>query len=155
VHIIEVSTGELIEIEISEVVEKDFEIIDEEKYFFDWNEYKGSHKVYKLMISKEPQILGLMALREFQNEYRVEVSLIACSRENYSQSKRYDKIAGCLLAFACREAIKTYGYMAAVSLKPKTVLKEHYQRKYGMKSAGISLFLEGEGMLNLINEYSV
>jgi hypothetical protein len=42
----------------------------------------------------------------------------------------YIHVAGCLIAFACRESFKR-GYQGWVFLVPKTYLLQHYPEKYG------------------------
>jgi len=44
--------------------------------------------------------------------------------------KKLDRIAGCLIAFACKESFKR-GHDGCIFLIPKTYLINHYQEKYG------------------------
>ena len=57
--------------------------------------------------------------------------------------------------FACREAIKFYAENACVSLFPKTELKQHYIKKYGMTAAGKQVFLEGVALYKLLEKYEI
>jgi hypothetical protein len=43
---------------------------------------------------------------------------------------------------------------ACVSLLPKTELRAHYQREYGMLDAGPQLYLEGPSLQAIINKYA-
>jgi hypothetical protein len=79
--------------------------------------------------------------------------LICSSRENSGASKQFDRVIGCLIAFAAQNALKKYGYRAAVSLLPKTEIRSHYKRKYGMVDAGKQVFLYDENLKNVIKEY--
>jgi len=78
------------------------------------------------------------------DELRIEIKLLASSKENTGAAKIYEGIAGCLIAFACRESLSKYGDMACVSLVPMTYLKEHYIQKYNMGNAGWQVFLDGK-----------
>jgi len=77
-------------------------------------------------------ILGAIAILKFPKEFRYEIKLLAVSKENVGSSKIYNGIAGCLMAFACKDCLREYGELACVSLIPKTKLKKHYIRKYDM-----------------------
>ena len=82
--------------------------------------------------------------------------MIAASKENVATShqlgkmvKRYENVAMCLLVFAGKIALANYGIMACLPLIPKTNLRQHYIRKYGMKFAGQSLYLDSDGLEQL------
>jgi hypothetical protein len=67
----------------------------------------------------------------------------------------YDGIAGCLIAFVGREALRKYADFACISLVPKTELKPYYMGKYGMLDGGWQVYLEGESLINLVTNYFV
>jgi hypothetical protein len=96
-----------------------------------------------------------MSLALWDTEYRIEIKLLAVSKENVGTSKIYDHISGSLIAFAARLSIKKYGADAAVSLVPKTLIAKHYIDKYGFEAAGKSLFIQGGKLYNLIEKYEV
>lgn len=137
---------------IEPVDAKDYKSITKAKYFFNWKTEK-ENDVYKLRRSDNNIILGLISLVHHTNEKRIEIKLLSVSIENRGRNKQYERIAGTLIAFACREAIKHYGKDACVSLLPKTELKKHYIIQYGMIDAGIHVFLEGIGLLKMLNSY--
>ena len=150
-NIVETLTGKSVEVRVLGVESEDFKKLNKARYFFNWNAYKKGYSVYKLTKSEEDDILGVMAIIDIPAELRIEISLLCCSKENYSHTKQFDRIAGCLIA--SREAVKKYGGNAAISLLPKTDLREHYKNKYGMEEAGRQIVLFGKNLLNLINEY--
>ena len=106
--------------------------ITNDKYSFDWKEAKKEADVYKLSLNEDGNILGLVALVDIPSDKRIEIKLLASSVENVGKDKVYEGIAGNLISFACRVAVTRYGEFACVSLLPKTELKHHYMRKYGM-----------------------
>ena len=122
-------------------------------FFFRWDQLKGEADLYKLTFVDSPVILGLMALIDVPAEYRIEIKLLTVSRENRGSGKQYDGIAGCLIAYSAREAARKYGSLACISLKPKTEIRLHYINKYGMKPAGEQVYLDGQGLIDLINAY--
>jgi hypothetical protein len=89
----------------------------------------------------------------FDEEYRIEIRLMAVLKEQIGRNKTLDRIAGNLFAFASKLSIIKYGALAAVSLVPKTELGQYYMDKYGFEQAADSLFLEGLSLLRLIYEY--
>lgn len=69
------------------------------------------------------------------------------------KNKQYDEIAGNLIAFISKIAIKEFAELACVSLIPKTSIANHYIKKYNMNRTGKTLSLEVPEILNLINQY--
>lgn len=136
---------------VESVINQDWKAITQTKYFFDWNTEKNK-LVYKLRLSNSDEILGLMSLERFDSDYRIQINLLAVSKENRGKLKKYDGIAENLIAYACREAIKLYAENACVSLIPKTELKQHYIKKYAMLNAGRQVFLEGVALFKLLEK---
>jgi len=148
----EVSTGGRIPIQIRLVEESDYKRITKKRYSFNWRLEKDNI-VYKLTIKGEADILGLISVKYVDIEERLEIKLLAVAEENIGSGKQYDLIAGNLIAFSARLAIKRFGAMAAISLIPKTVIGQHYMDRYGFEQAGRSLFMEGKNLQNLLKEY--
>lgn len=151
-YICDVDTGAYLEAEITPVLDVDYASLTKRSYFFDWKAERG-HYVYKLRIRYEAAVLGLISLENIPKESRVEIRLLAVSSENRGSGKKYEHIVGQLICFACKFSLKQYGEFACVSLIPKTELAEHYMKKYNMLQAGVSLFLDGPELLDLINFY--
>ena len=152
--ITEVGTGRRKAIFIMEVEPEDFRSLTKKRFSFVWKSFKTSTRIYKLQIEGAEGILGAMGLVDWPEEKRIEIKLLACSVENIGRQKIYDGIAGCLIAFASRLAVTKYGPHACVSLVPKTELIKHYMQKYYMEHAGWQLYLEGNRLIKLLNEYS-
>jgi hypothetical protein len=139
------------DIQIELVTDDDYKIITKAKYFFDWKKEKENW-VYKLIVKDSEEILGLMSVENFEDEDRLQINLLAVSKENRGEKKVYEGIAENLIVFACREAVKLYAENACVSLVPKTELKIHYIQKYGMIDAGRQVFLEGIALYKLLEK---
>lgn len=153
-EITELSTGYKRKVVISAVEDDDFKLLAKKQYSFDWKSFKGKLAIFKLYIEDEPdKILGVVGIVDVPDEKRIEIKLIANSRENMGKKKKYEGIAGCLIAFVGRIATNKYGGLACISLIPKTELISHYETKYRMKYAGWQLYLEGDELRVLINEY--
>jgi hypothetical protein len=153
-NITHVKTSEKKDVIIELLTESDYKGITKEKYHFDWKTEK-SNTVYKLRLLDDNAILGLMSIKEYPSEDRIEIVLLASSTDNTGKNKIYEGIAGALIAYACREAIKLFGENACVSITPKTELKKYYMKQYGMLDAGRQIFLETASLFNLLNKYAV
>ncbi|MBV7532343.1 hypothetical protein [Chitinophaga sp. sic0106] len=151
--IVDVATKNKKKVLIRPVERKDFSILTKKRFLFDWKAIQSETSIYILFDPDDQIILGAMAVLKLDAEERIEIKLLTCSRENIGRGKNYDRIAGCLIAFACQLAVEKFGYHACVSLVPKTELAVHYIEKYGMKNAGWQLYLDGERLGELINEY--
>src|SRR6185437_4162844 len=151
--IIEVATGRKLKSSVTPLVNADFKQITKKRYFFDWKKERGMSNLFKLTLQGESEILGLLALIDFPREFRVQIHLLCVSRENQGKDKKYEGIAGSLIAYAGRIAISKYFEQACVSLLPKTELRSHYKSKYGMMDGGPQLFLEGARLYELIKKY--
>ena len=121
------------------------------RFDFNWNKEKP-FDVYKLTVMGEDEPIGLLSLQERSEDYALEIRLLASSKENVGKSRTYSRIAGCLIAFACKEAFKS-GFDGFVCLKPKTRLERHYINNYGLRSTKLYLITERENSLRLIKEY--
>jgi hypothetical protein len=97
--------------------------------------------------------LGVMGLVDVPEEKRIEIRLLANAKENKGRNKVYDRVAGCLIAFACFGAAEKYQDEACVSLLPKTSLVRHYMHKYRMVHKGRQLCLEKEALYYILKKY--
>jgi ribosomal protein S6E (S10) len=151
-YVINQSTKEKHQIEISLVDEVDFKSLKITRYFFDWNTEK-EFEIYKLCIQGTNDSIGLISLERIPEEWRIHIRLLTVSKENKGQNKKYDRIAGNLIAHAAKIAVKEYAEYACVSLRPKTEIAKHYINKYDMKITGMTLSIEVPEILTLINKY--
>lgn len=150
--IVETSTGNSHQVEITTVDDIDYKRITKARYFFNWKTEKH-FEVYKLCIFGSNEILGLISLERIPNEWRMHIRLLTVSIENQGKNKIYDKIAGNLIAHAAKIAILAYAELACVSLRPKTEIAKHYIDTYNMMVTGLTLSIEVPEILNLINRF--
>jgi len=150
--IIEISSGAKQPIEITSVEEVDYKSISKSRYFFDWK-VEQEYEVYKLQIVGSSEILGLISLERIPDEWRVHIRLLTVSKENKGKEKKYDRIAGNLIAFAAKISVREYAEYACISLRPKSQIAKHYIYKYNMIATGMTLSIEVPEILNLIYLY--
>lgn len=154
-HITHIALQESRNILIEEMQDRDYKKVKRTNFDFNWGLEK-MNQVFKLRIVDEDEILGLMSLIHFPHEQRIEINLVAVSKENIGQNKVYDRIAGNLIAYACRECVKCYPRHACVSLIPKTDLRQHYVNQYNMiDDGGKHLFFERKNLYNMINNFDI
>lgn len=136
-YIKDTSTGERIEVVIEPISSKDLKVINKDSNFsFEWSKYKDK-EVYKLLILQEDKIQGLMCIIDHVDELTnaIEIELLEVGDENVGKKKKLDRIAGTLIAFACRESFKR-GHEGYIFLTPKTKLIDHYEAKYYLTFTG-------------------
>jgi hypothetical protein len=152
VEIIELLTGRIYIVDILPLEKSDYKSLTKSRYFFNWKE-ELEFELYKLTIKGHQDILGLISFEKYPEEWRIHVRLLTVSIENKGLNKMYDKIAGNLIAFVSKIAVKEYGELACISLRPKSTLAEYYIHKYNMRLTGATLSLEVPEIISLINKY--
>jgi hypothetical protein len=150
--IIDTSTGEKHSVDILPVEIDEFKTLRKDRYFFDWKIEKNQ-EVFKLLIKGSSDILGLVSIERIPQEWRIHIRLLTVSKENKGNEKKYDKIAGNLIAFVAKIAIREFGELACVSLRPKSQIAQHYIEKYNMNITGMTLSIEVPEIIDLINLY--
>lgn len=148
-EIVEKISGQAHRVVVNRVTEKEVRLLKKTKYWFSWRAIAQTYPLFKLTLEDQDEILGVMALAEYPQDNRIEIKLLASSKENVGINKKFEGIVTCLLAYACGKALANYEDLACVSLVPKTLLKAHYMQKYNMLEAGPQLFLEGKPLFDL------
>ncbi|MEM1328822.1 MAG: GNAT family N-acetyltransferase [Bacteroidota bacterium] len=146
-------SGKKLQSAIEAVVKSDYSWIKNSSNFkFDWS-IESDNEVYKIyLLDSEDQILGLISLTDYPEEFRIHMNLIETSANQRGDIKTIENIAGCLLAFGCEVAFNR-GYDGFMSLLPKTKLIDLYQDKYGFRQFGRLLAVEGRIARSLIEKY--
>lgn len=120
-------------------------------------------ETYVLLVDAEPKVIqGCMILRMFKDDpYMAFLEVVPT---NFGKSKRYDYVAGCLIAFACRQSHKfgkgySKGYVTFMVSEQNQIMKEklmsNYSRKYKAQRIENSdyMFIEPKDGQSLIDEY--
>jgi hypothetical protein len=145
-------TNEQIPVEIIEISIGDLKkIIKSGQFGFNWLK-ETQNPIYGLRLIDSKEVVGLMALRDIPKELSLEIVLLESSKSNLGKDKILDRIAGCLIAYACAEAF-TKRYEGFVCLTPKTVLFQYYQKKYGFRQFGRQLATLFDNSTKLIFKY--
>ncbi|WP_462317361.1 hypothetical protein [Marinilabilia sp.] len=151
-EIIDISTGEKHPIDILPVEIEDYKTLKKDRYFFDWTIEKDQ-EVYKLQMKGSSDILGLISIERIPQEWRIHIRLLTVSKENKGNEKKFDQIAGNLITHVAKIAIREFGELACVSLRPKSQIAQYYIEKYNMNITGRTLSIEVPEIIDLINSY--
>ena len=146
----ELVNSEIIPMEKTSIPQK------KEGWSFNWkqllNEEQGNVYVLRTLDSPD-QIEGALLIRI---EYDMLImDALELAPRNIGHKKRYDYVAGCLIAFACRESFKLEGdYKGFLTFVSKSNLIELYSQKYGAELAlGQRMFIDWINGEKLIEEY--
>jgi len=148
----DILTGERLPATISRLSTEEIALLDSSNRFdFEWKR-QLQFEIYGLHLEYPEEVIGLVSLECQPKNLAIEIKLIANAREHLGSKKRFDRIAGSLIAFVCKKSfdLKFDGY---VYLKPKTSIIPHYRQKYGFRDTGNCLFLDTYNSIKLINEY--
>ena len=147
--VVEVKTGRKEKVRISQLKHSELPKLD--TFDFEWSK-QSNYEIYKLTLISNEQIMGLLSIERVIEELRIEIRLLEISNENVGKNKLYDRVAGILIAYACKESFKS-GFYGFVSLIPKTKLIKHYTDKYGFRQCGRHLAIELQASELLMNRY--
>lgn len=124
---------------------------------FNWKSTikRKNTKTYVLRQKWKPeQVEGVLQLRE--SEGMLIMDLVEIAPHNIGiKTKRYDRVAGILIAYACRESFMLDNeYKGFLTFLSKTELVEHYKSRYGARQAlGQRMYIEPEEGMRLISEF--
>ena len=143
----------------SEIIPIENKIIPLKKYGWNFNwrqlskDENGQTFVLRTLNSPD-QIEGALQLK-FEYNMLIMDALELAPHYIGQRNKRYDYVAGCLIAFACRESFKIEdNYKGFLTFVSKTNLIEWYVRKYGAELAlGQRMFINWENGERLIEKY--
>lgn len=150
--VIDTSTGRALKVDIEIVEAKELKSFSKKRYFFDWKQEKD-FEIYKLVIEGTNDVLGLVSIERIPEEWRIHIRLITVSIENKGKDKKFDRITGDLITYISKMAVEEHSELACVSLKPKGTIAEHYIKKYNMNITGMTLSVEIDEIMQLINIY--
>lgn len=153
IYILDKINGRLVN---SEIISADSKILPLKKdgWNFNWRQLAKEGDIYVLRILDSREVQGALCLKVEYDMLIMEALEIAPHNIGKS-NKRYDFVAGCLIAFACKESFKIPGdYKGFLTFVSKTNLIQWYIDKYGAELAlGQRMFIDWETGEKLINEY--
>ena len=156
IYILDKINGEIVKSEIVPI-DKKTTPLKKDGWNFNWRQLSREEngQTYMLRTLNSPdQIEGALHLK-FEFGMLIMDALELAPHNIGQKNKRYDYVAGCLIAFACRESFKLEGnYKGFLTFVSKTNLIEWYAKKYGAVLAlGQRMFIDWENGKKLIEKY--
>ena len=119
------------------------------------------YETYILTTDKTPEIIEGCLIINIKTPFQVYMAFVEVASHNKGNEKKYDRVAGCLIAFACRQSFinDKEGYLAFDVLEEKKEneirLMKLYSQKYNAVRLGNSttMIILPEGSEALINEF--
>ncbi len=155
-YVLNVEKNQLEEAEIVKATLKELPI-KKDGWQFDWKKaFRRKNTACYILRTKDESkmVLGLLGLKK-EDEMLI-MDLIELAPFNKGKNKKHDYVAGCLIAFACRESFNLESnYKGFLSFMSKTNLIEWYKKKYGAVQAFSTnrMFIEPENGIKLIDTY--
>ena len=152
-YVIEAKSGNSFPVKVSAATLGDLVEIDLlSSWSFKWTQEHEKQVVKQVMHRNGSEfVLALMSYvikRGF-----LEIILLEVVPSCRGRKKKFERIAGNMLAFACRASMRA-GSDGFVALTPKTVLWQHYIDQYGARpAAGNRLMFDADTAELLISKY--
>ncbi|PPK87172.1 hypothetical protein CLV84_0108 [Neolewinella xylanilytica] len=106
-------------------------------------------------VSEPGEIEGVLMLTLLNGEM-LYMNNIEVAPHNFGEHGRYDRVAGCLIAFACYKSFEegTGHYIGYLTFDSRTKLIDLYQNKYGATHAmGQQMFINPDAGRKLMDTY--
>ena len=155
IYILDIVNNKLVEAEIKPLSEADTPL-KKDGWNFNWHKLTKNEnaKSYVLkMLNPQRTVEGALLLRVEEEMLIMDVLEIA--PHNIGKNKKYDYVAGTLIAYACKQSFKIEGdYKGFLTFVSKTNLIDWYIEKYGAELAiGQRMFIDWENGQQLIEKY--
>lgn len=153
-YVIDTSSGERVLVEITKSNSR-YIPLKKNGWLFNWRlAYKNQFsKIYLLRKKEDQEILGALELMEVDG--RLIMNLIEVSPDNKGKNKSFERIAGILIGYACKETFKLEtNYKGFLIFDSKTELIEYYEKQYGAtRIVGQKMVIGPQAGKILINKF--
>jgi len=154
--ILDVKTGVLRSAEIVKASNRDLPLKNG-GWNFDWKTAfkKPNSEIYLLRLLNDEHKTVQGVLKLVFNGGMIGMELIELHPDNLGKSKKHDLVAGCLIAFGCRESFKLDNdYQGYLTFEAKSVLIDVYKEKYGAtQTFKNKMYISPEQGIKLISKY--
>ncbi|MDR2428484.1 MAG: hypothetical protein LBD62_01595 [Candidatus Margulisbacteria bacterium] len=119
---------------------------------FDWDKSFGAVS-QKIAYFDNDTIQGLTEFEEVPSSRYNIIYRLELAPANIGKNKKIDNVAGILLAYVAKDSLAA-GFDGFVVFDSKTILKEHYVKKYGAKILyGDRLYFDTKASKALVAKY--
>jgi hypothetical protein len=150
IHLKEVSSGKLYEAQILESFPGEMPL-KKDGWQFTWKKLakiEGA-QFYKITLKDSPSKLEGLLMITLINDEMLYMNNLELAPHNYGSKGKYENVAGCLIAFACKKSFELGrgNYLGFLSFDSKTELISLYEEKYGaIWAMGQKMFIDpGQG----------
>ncbi len=157
IHLKEQETGKCVEALMLGAGKRDMPL-KKDGWNFSWRTlFKNREAIfYKVVLKETPNKVEGMLMVTVLNGNMLFMNNLEVSPTNYGHNGKYDFVAGCLIAFACKLSF-IFGkgnYLGFLSFESKTSLVDFYRDKYGATQANDRLmFFSDTAGKNLMRQY--
>ena len=153
----DVGTGKLYEGQILESFPNEMPL-RKDGWQFTWKKLakvEGA-QFYKITLKKSPEAIEGVLMITLINDEMLYMNNVEVAPHNYGRKGKYENVAGCLIAFACKKSVELGKghYLGFLSFDSKTELISLYQDKYGATWAmGQKMFIDPVNGRKLMGKY--
>lgn len=154
----ETATKQLVEAEILPATKLGMPL-KKDGWQFNWRELARQNKeamFFKLIRKEAPFEIEGMLMIKLENDEMLAMKNVEVSPSNLGQNGKFDRVAGCLIAYACHKSheLASGNYKGFLTFESKTKLIPLYIKKYKATQAlGQKMFITDSNGNKLIEEY--
>lgn len=158
--LVESSTGRIVQTTFSQATKQEIKGLKGKGWLFDWSDADlARDDIYKLVLSGDDEIQGLIALRYEERSRAVYAHLAESAPQNRGESRKYKGVGGHLFAIAAQESVKR-GYGGFIFLDAKNAdLVKHYEKSLGAVLLGMPhpyrMIIDEEAAARLLQTYTL
>lgn len=156
IYVFDILNNQLTEAEIIPLTKKEDIPLKKDGWNFNWRQLarQDNSQPYILKLVDPPKTVEGALLLRIEAEMLI-MDVLEIAPHNVGKNKRFDFVAGALIAYACRESFKIEGnYKGFLTFVAKTKLIDWYKKKYGAElTLGQRMFIDWENGKKLIEEY--
>ena len=153
-------TGKLVATAYDKATREELKDLKKQGWLFDWAVKElDSSEIYKLTLSGDSKIQGLISIKDTTKDSAVHVILAESAPHNKGSDKMFDGVGGHLFAIAAKKSIEK-GYNGYLFMDAKNEeLVEHYIRTLSAKFLGIAhpyrMFIDEYAAHKLLKKYTL
>lgn len=157
IKLLEVETGQEVDAVISVAISSDAPL-KKDGWKFNWRELFRTEgaSFFKIALNNSPKkVEGFVMFSIYFGEM-VYMNNLELAPHNIGKRKKYDWIAGCLIAYGCRFSLEEGkgNYQGFLTFESKTELIPLYVEKYGaIRTLGQKMFIDHTQGETLIEQY--
>lgn len=158
--LLDISTNQIIDTDYSIATPKDLIGLKKQGWNFNWRaESLSKAKVYKLTLSNDDTIQGMIAVTDYPSDSAIYINIAESAPHNLGHNKKYEGVGGHLFAIAAQESVdKGYGGFLFLDAKNMELVK-YYHDKFGAVLLGMPhqyrMYIDEQNAQKLLKIYTL